>query len=165
MKDHFGLAYIAGILLPSGESYSFGPVLNLVPDEGRDYIDGLILGGTQPVSGWYMGVFEGNYVPTPATKAADLPGVVGECTAYAELTRPAWQASSVGGVLTNADNKAVITMTADKVLRGAFIVSSDVRGGNGGVLLSIARFPTPHPVPAGTQFSFTGLLPTLNPAL
>lgn len=140
------------------------PVQNLIPQAGVDHVAGLIRGsGPTPISSWYMGLFENNYVPTSGVTAADLPGVVGECTAYNEATRPAWNHQYDGvSVIDNTLDLATFTMNADKRIYGAFIVSVSVKGGNTGLLFSIARFDTPRDLTAGTEFGVGGLL-TLIP--
>lgn len=158
-----GFRYKCQAKLPSGEIVEWEDH-NLLPQDSIDHIARLILASTSPIGAWYVGIFEGNYTPTAGTSASDLPTTVGESTAYSGANRPAWS-----GVydnlsdLSNAASRAVFTMTADKRIYGAFIVSSSVKGGGSGVLLSIARFAIPRDLPAGTEFAVTAgiaLVPT-----
>jgi hypothetical protein len=137
---------------------------NIIPQVGVNHIASLLRGsGATPISSWFMGLFEGNYVPTSGVTAADLPGVVGESGAYSESSRPAWNHQYDGvSVIDNTASLATFTMDADKRIYGAFIVSSNTKQGNGGVLLSIARFATPRDLTAGQEFGVGGVL-TLIP--
>lgn len=158
-----GLTYHFEATLPCGKVITGPPVKNIMPQEGVDLLASLILGdGATPISEWYMGIFEANYVPTLATRAADLPGVVGECTAYSEATRPAWLATYDGvSSIDNLANEAVFTLTADKTVRGGFICSAQTKAAGGGVLISIARFDSPSILPAGTVFRLASDLPLI----
>ena len=77
-----GFKYDCEILTPSGEILQFTEH-NLLPQVSVDHLVGLLRGdGTVPISTWYMGVFENNFVPTASVTSADLPVTVGESTAY-----------------------------------------------------------------------------------
>lgn len=149
-----GFRYDCEILTPSGEIIQ-STDYNLLPQVSIDHIAGLLRGdGTVPISAWFVGVFENNFVPTNGTTSADLPGVVGESTAYSSATRPTWTHAYDGvSLIDNLSSKAQFTFTAPKTIYGAFLVSSSVKAGNTGVLLSIARFSTPKTVDVGTVFS------------
>lgn len=158
-----GFRYQCQAKLPTGEVIEWEDH-NLLPQDSVDHIARLILATTSPIGAWYVGIFEGNYTPTSGTSAGDLAGAVGECTAYSAANRPAW-AGTYDNVsdINNAASRAVFTMTSDKRVYGAFIVSSSVKGGGSGVLLSIARFTVPRDLPAGTEFAVTAgiaLVPT-----
>lgn len=149
-----GFIYQAEIVGPDGKVLVSGPpVCNIIPQQGIDHIAGLIKGTTVPISAWYIGVGEADYVPTSGTSAADLPTLVAESVAYSETTRPLWDNEYDGvGTLSNAGLRAEYTFTADKRLRTGFIVSDATRGSASGVLLSIVRFDSPYDVPAGSTF-------------
>lgn len=133
---------------------------NLLPQVAVDHIASLLRGaGASPISTWYVGIFENNYVPVSSVTAADLPGVVGECVAYSQATRPSWVNTYNGvSVIDNLASKAVFTLTADKTLYGAFLVSASTKGGNTGLLLSIARFASAKVVPNGSELSVSAQL-------
>lgn len=157
-----GFRYDCSILLPDGELIEFTD-FNILPQSGVDHIAGLLRGdGTSPISSWYVGIFEGNFVPVPGTTSADLPAI--ECTAYSGSNRPVWTNSYDGvSVIDNLNSKAVFNMTAPKTIYGAFIVSNSTKAGNVGTLLSIARFSSPKVLDSGTQFGVTAgitLIPT-----
>lgn len=121
------------------------------------------LGGT-PVTAWYIGLFEGNYTPTPDVKASTLPGLATECTAYASTTRVPFVPGAVAnGAIDNSANLAQFVMTADKTIYGTFIVSAPAKGATTGVLADVVRFASPKFQPAGSTLSVLAG-PTAAPA-
>lgn len=156
IKDgaRLGFVWEGELIGPDGEVLQSGPpVCNIIPQVGINHIVALLRGTGTIIAPWYIGVGEGNFVPTSATVAADLPGSVEECVAYSEATRPVWNNSFDGvSIITSLTNRAEFTFTADKRLYTGFLVSSSTKGGNTGTLLSIARFQTPYDPPAGSVF-------------
>ena len=125
---------------------------NILPQQSVDHIVSLIRGsGATPISSWYMGLFENNYVPDSSITAAGLQTTVGESQAYDEADRELWDNTYDGtGFVGNASTVAEFTMNSTKTIYGAFIVSNATKGGTSGILLSIARFSTVKQVDAGT---------------
>lgn len=160
-----GFVYEAELVSPDGSIIGSGKTKNLVPQVGIDHLAGLLRGTVSPISSWYVGLFEGNFVPTSATKASDLQISAQECQSYSESARPEWNETYDGvSVITNLSNRAEYSFTADKRVYGAFLISSATKGGDSGLLLSIARFDSPFDIPAGTTFRLavsTSLLPIL----
>ncbi len=118
-------------------------VHNLVPDEGIEYIlRGALLSGT-PITSWSVAIFEGNYTPTTSVTAVTVTAASTECVSYSGTTRVGWTGAYAAGTADNSASKAEFTMTADKTVYGAFLVSNNTKGGNTGTLLSIARFNSP----------------------
>lgn len=158
-----GFVYKCEAKLPNGDVIVFNEH-NLLPQVAVDHVATLIRGSGSPISGWYVGIFEGNYVPSNGTTSADLPTTAGECVAYDEAARPTWvNAYDGSSVIDNSASRAVFTLNADKRIYGAFIVSSSTKGGGTGLLLSIARFSVPRDLPSGTEFAVTAgitLVPT-----
>lgn len=137
---------------------------NIMPQQSVDHVASLIRGGgASPISNWYVGVFESNFVPDETTTAGDLQNEAGESTAYDENTRPVWENTYDGSsLIANAGNRAEFTMNAAKSIYGAFVVSSQTKGGTGGTLLSIARFSSPREVEPGSVLRITAGI-TLTP--
>lgn len=135
---------------------------NLIPQAAVDHVAGLIFGtGATPISSWYMGIFEANFVPDSSFTSTTLPTI--ECQTYDEASRPAFTSVYDGvSVVTNEASLAVFTMNATKRIYGAFLVSSSTKGGNTGLTLSIARFDTPRDLEPGFAFGVGGAL-TLIP--
>jgi hypothetical protein len=158
-----GFRYDTEIIKPDGRIIA-DVDFNLLPQVAVDHIAGLLRGTASPIGSWYIGLFEGNYVPTSGVTAADLPATVVECTAYSEAARPAWTHAYDGvSVIDSLAAKAAFTFTSSKRVYGAFIISSATKGGNTGTLLSIARFNSPKDIDAGEVFTVAAgitLIPT-----
>lgn len=159
-----GFVYHAELVGPDGETLAKSSDCNLIPQVGIDHFVGLLRGTASVISNWYVGVYEGDFVPTSATTSADLQTSAQESLAYSEASRPIW-GNSYDGVqlVTNLDSRAEYTFTADKRLYGAFLVSASGKGTATGTLLSIARFASPYDVPAGSTFRL-GASITIVPA-
>jgi hypothetical protein len=156
-----GVRYGTYLKNADGELIQIGELeWNTWTQEFIDHVAGMIRGsGPEPISNWYMFLFENNFHPTKAVKASDLPGVVGECTAYEQTQRPAWaHAYDDTSVIDNMASLASFKMTADKRIYGAGIISSNVKGGNTGMVMSIARFSTPRDLKAGDDFALGGVM-------
>lgn len=159
-----GFEYACEVVDASGRVVDRSVEHNLIPQVGIDHIVGLIRGSGSPISSWYVGLFEGNYVPSAAVTAADLQTNVLESQTYDEAARPAWVHAYDGtGVIDNLANRAVFTFNAAKTIYGAFLISSSTKGGSTGLLFSIARFASPKTVEPGGEFRLTSgitLIPT-----
>lgn len=150
--------YRGGVLLSAQRAY------NIIPQAGVNHVAALIRGSGPLVSNWYMGLFEGNYTPTDATTSSDLPANAQEFVGYSEDPRPAWTHAYDGtAVISNTANRTLFTITEDKTVYGGFLISNSSKGGNTGVLLSIARFPTADELRTGDEYRITAgitLVPT-----
>lgn len=158
-KDSFeqlcrlGFVYTGEVIAPDGTILQTGSDANLIPQVGINQLASLITGVGTPISTYYAGVFANNYVPTNATTAADLPVNAGESVAYSQASRPVWNKTYDGvSLISSFASRADFTFTANATLYGGFLVSEATKGGNSGVLLSIARFATPYTVPSGSTF-------------
>ena len=119
-------------------------VHNLMPEEGRNHAVSVITKGATQVPAWYIGLFEGNYVPVDSDKASTFPTSATECTAYLPATRVEFVEGAVAaGVVENTASRAEFTATAAKTIYGAFLVSAQAKGAITGVLMSAARFTAP----------------------
>ena len=149
-----GFVYTPQIVDTKGRvTWEGEPQTNLIPQVGIDHLVGLLRGSGSLISNWYVGVYEGNYVPTSATTASDLPTNALESVAYSEAARPVWNNTYDGvSVITNRDNRAEFAFTADKRVYGAFLVSVATKGSGSGLVLSMARFASPYDIPAGSTF-------------
>jgi hypothetical protein len=129
---------------------------NLLPVEGINYlVTAGMKGGTQ-ITTFYIGLFEGNYVPQAADTAAGFPGLATECTTYDEITRPEWaEGSVVSGAVNNTTSRAEFTSNALKTIYGGFMSSNPTKGAASGVLLSVVRFSSPKTFEPGTVLRVT----------
>lgn len=130
---------------------------NLIPNAALGHLLRAPFGDTSPVGSFYLGLFQGNFIPTPATTAADIPINMVEFVGYSEANRPAWDKSfNAAATYDNFANKAEFTITQEKDIYGAFLVSDMTKAGNSGLLLSVVRFASPKPVSVGQTVRLSG---------
>lgn len=136
----------------SGRVISRERVANRVPQDGLAFLIQSPFGDTPAIPTFYCGLFTNNFVPTDGTTAADLPVNIGEFVQYSETVRPTWERTFVpSNQYTNEDDPAVFTPTADATVYGSFVVSSPIKGGTDGLLISVARFSTVKNVSTGIE--------------
>ena len=130
---------------------------NLIPAQGMAFLVRSPFGDVEPVSSFYLGLFRGNYVPSAGTTAADIPSNMIEFIDYSEDARPLWERRfDDESSMDNNINKASFTVTQDRTIYGAFLVSQATKGGNSGLILSCVRFSSPKTVSAGQTINLTG---------
>lgn len=121
---------------------------NLVVNVGlKDMCDKYFLGSAYTAV-WYLGLYGAAASNNPA--AGDtMPSHAGwvEVTAYTEATRPvctfAPATTADPAVITNSGAPAVFTMNATTTVGGAFLTTSNTKGGTTGILFSAADFQAP----------------------
>ncbi|MHB0825088.1 hypothetical protein ACYCFL_05590 [Stutzerimonas nitrititolerans] len=129
---------------------------NLIPLLGIHQLIKAPFGDAEPIGAFYLGLFRNNALPTDATKAADIPAVLGEFTQYSEETRPLWdRAYDNAGTYSNEAARAEFNFTVDQTIYGAFMASSAEKGSVTGLLLSAVRFTTPRLIYAGLTLKIT----------
>lgn len=156
MNDHLkvlGFRHVLELIDPkTGEVLDREEVVNRIPQAGIDFLMQAPFGDVAAVPNFYCGLFRNNFIPVAGTTAADIPTAMGEWVDYSEGTRPLWDRAYNGaGTYDNTLSKAVFTPTADANLYGSFICSSAEKGGNTGLLISVARFSTVKPVSTGVE--------------
>jgi len=128
---------------------------NIVTDEGLNHLLGVYFSGEDPVTSWYLCVFEDDYTPLAADTYA-VPGYT-ECDTLQESTRPGWQESGAAAQsITNVSNKAGFTFALNKTIYGGSMVGggsspdtiADTAGA--GVLFCASKFS------AGSQLIIAG---------
>ena len=143
ISAHAGVNYTIEVIR-GGAVVDSETVHNLMPEEGRNHAVSVITKGATQVPAWYIGLFEGNYVPVDSDKASTFPTSATECTAYLPATRVEFVEGAVAaGVVENTASRAEFTATAAKTIYGAFLVSAQAKGAVTGVLMSAARFTAP----------------------
>jgi hypothetical protein len=146
-----GYVYTLEVVDKDGKVLDSRTCTNIIPQVGVNHIVGLLRGTATPIANWYLGIYEGNFVPSSGTTAANLQTDAQECVAYSEATRPAWQHAYDGvQLVSNIANRSEFTFTAAKRIYGGFICANSAKGSNTGVLQSIARFSSPLDMPVGT---------------
>ena len=120
---------------------------NLVVNEGMAHILNVALGATAKPAGYFLALFNGAATPQANWTAAGFAATAGEVVSmsegYTSPTRPAW---TPGVAATNSiDNMAAvatvtIAATSQITVTGAAMLTSSVRGGTTGVLVSATRY-------------------------
>ena len=121
---------------------------NLIPTAGLDFLAQVPFGGASPISNFYVGLFDKNYIPQDSAASADLPLVIGEFVGYEEAARPQWARQYNSGTHSNASGPAVFTVSpgVTRTLYGGFVCSAEAKGGNSGLVVSVGRFDNPREV-------------------
>lgn len=132
---------------------------NLIPAEGIEHILEVALGAGTQITSWYAAVFSGAVDPASSWTAANFTANASEITSntegYSDATRPAWTPDApAAGVIGNLASKATfnIVCTTSINISGAALLSSNVKGGTTGVLLSATRFASVRQVYNGDAF-------------
>lgn len=142
--------------LRNGEVLSEEVCQNLVPTEGLNHTLDVLLKNAAPYPAWYIGLYEGNYVPLAGVTMTTLPSDCTETTAYAEPTRVAFTPGTItNGVVSNLTNKSEFTFTANKTIYGGFMASSSSKNSTTGVCISAVRFQNPKSVSSGDVLRVT----------
>lgn len=146
-----------GILFPTAGALAFGEYVhtsngedervdhNIITTEGLNHLLMVGLSSTAKLNNFYLGLFSGAYTPVAALTAATFSATATEITAaspgYSQTTRPAWTpAAAAAGAIDNTASRAAYTIVGTVTIRGAGLLSSNVKGGATGVLISAARF-------------------------
>lgn len=142
---------------------------NTLTTEGLNYLLEAGLRGGAQLATFHVALFANDYTPTPALTAAAFPATAGEITSnsqgYTEATRQAWTpAAAAGGMTDNTGALCTFTIATSSSLtiRGAALLSDDVKGSTLGVLISATKFPNARTQYDGDTFT-TGYRITLNP--
>jgi hypothetical protein len=121
---------------------------NLVVNVGLKDMNDKYFTGSGYTAAWYLGVYGAAATNDPAAgdTMASHAGWV-EVTAYSQATRPqaVFAAASTAdpSVITTSASPAVFTINGTTTIGGAFLTSSNTKGGTTGVLFSAADFDAP----------------------
>lgn len=131
---------------------------NIVVDTGLNYILDAALSGAAVNTTHYIGLFSNNYTPISSTVITNLTEVT---TKYTEGTRPTWVEAGVSAkTITNTASPAVFTFNTAETLYGAFLSSSNVKGGTTGTLISASKFSASRSMLIGDILNVTYTLTT-----
>ena len=124
---------------------------NLIVTEGMAHLLNVALGPAPKPSGYYLALFSGAAAPaanwTAASFAAAASEIVSQSEGYTIATRPAWTpAATTSGSIDNMAAAASVTIATAATLNvtGAALLTSNVRGGTTGVLVSAAKYAAPR---------------------
>lgn len=159
LRNHHYEVSEAGIHFPKQRAFASGVYThnvnglderadgNIVVTEGLNHMLDVVLHGTTAVATWYFGLFSANVTPAATWTAANFTANSTEITSntegYSETTRQAFvEAAASAGSTNNTASKAAFTIaTATSItIWGAGLLSSNVKGGTTGTLLSSAKF-------------------------
>lgn len=120
---------------------------NLVTTEGLNYMLNVALRAQAPEAGWHLALFGGNVSPLASWTAANFvvngTEITSTTAGYSEASRRSYTpVAAAAGAITNTAAKAAFTIvsTGTLVVYGGALLSSPVRGGAAGVLMSASRF-------------------------
>jgi hypothetical protein len=118
---------------------------NIVTLQGKNALNDIMFHGATQITSWYILIF--NTDTTCVNTMTYAVPVFTESSAYTEATRQEWvKAASASQVITNAADRAVLTMNGSTTIYGCGLVgggSAATTKGNtagGGILYSASKF-------------------------
>jgi hypothetical protein len=135
---------------------------NLVVNEGLQDMNAQYFTGTTYTAAWYLGLYGSGSTNSPAAgNTMASHGSWTEVTDYSQATRPACTfgtpTTANPSVATNSASPATFSINATTVVGGAFLTTSNTKGGSTGILYSAADFSAPgdRSVVSGDTLSVT----------
>jgi hypothetical protein len=120
---------------------------NMIVDQGILHFLDVVLGAASKISAWYLAPYATAITPAANWTAANFTANSGENTSttegFVETTRVLYvPAAAAAGAISNLASRAAFTVncTTSININGAGLLSSNVRGGTTGVLVSATRF-------------------------
>lgn len=113
---------------------------NIITNVGLDHILDVVFHGTSATSPWYVGLKNAGSVAAGDTAASH--GAWTENQNYDEATRQEYdEAAASSQSITNTASKATFTIDTDaQTIAGAFLDSTNTKGGTGGILIAAVDF-------------------------
>lgn len=114
---------------------------NLVVTQGKNFALDTLLSGSGYTAGWFLGLVDGASTPTYA--AADtMASHAGwtESTAYSNANRPTPNLSTAAAAGSKSSTATAFTINATATIAGAFLTTSNAKGGTTGTLYSVGSF-------------------------
>jgi hypothetical protein len=158
-KSQFGHYWeiVNGVLVRTGELVDVTG--NAQPTQGVNNMLDTWLGATAKPAGWYVTLYANAINPASGWTASNFASTAGEITSntegFTEATRPQFVPNpAASGVIDSVGTEAAFTIiTATELLvEGIAILSSNVRGGTGGVLGSAARYTSTRHLNNGDDY-------------
>lgn len=121
---------------------------NLVVNVGLQDMNTKYFTGSSYTAAWYLGLYGSGSTNNPAASdtMASHAGWT-EQTGYSQSTRPACSFGTATtadpSVITNSGSPATFSINATATIGGAFLTSSNTKGGTTGILFSAADFNAP----------------------
>lgn len=116
--------------------------VNLVVDQGLDYLLGAAIGAASQIASWYIAPFSGDVAVQASWTAGNFASNATEFTNYAAATRPSWDRGTVAsGAVDSFASKAEFASNQDsQIIRGAALISASAKSATTGVLVAASRF-------------------------
>ena len=142
-----------------GEIVTLGT--NKVPLQGLKYFIDVGIKDATKQTAFYMALYSAATNPldswTAANFASNATEIVSPTEGYSNATRPAWVPGAIAAEAAKVDNLGDlatynIVCTTSINISGAAILTSNTKGGTSGILISAARFDSPHTVNNGSTF-------------
>lgn len=121
---------------------------NLVVNVGLQDMNAKYFTGSGYTAAWYLGLYGSGSTNNPAASdtMASHPGWV-EVTAYSQTTRPqavfGTPTTADPSVVSNSASVAVFSINGTTTVGGAFLTTSNTKGGTTGILFSATDFQSP----------------------
>lgn len=121
---------------------------NLVVNVGLQDMNTKYFSGSSYTAAWYLGLYGSGSTNNPAASdtMASHAGWT-EVTAYSQATRPQCNFGTATtadpSVISNSASVAVFSINATTTVGGAFLTTSNTKGGTTGTLFSAADFQSP----------------------
>ena len=141
---------------PDGSIKWVEEIKNLVVDVGLNHYLDATLGGSSQITSWFLGL-KGAGAPAAGDTMASHAGW-SEVTAYSEANRQAWTKNGVasGKSITNSASPARFTSNANGTsVAGAFLTSSNTKGGTTGTLMAAGNFALAKTIDNGETLDVT----------
>ncbi|ENX57657.1 MULTISPECIES: hypothetical protein [Acinetobacter] len=132
---------------------------NLVVNEGLAHLLNVALGSKAKPAGYYLALFSGATAPAANWTAANFATVAAEIVSltegYTNATRPQWTPADTN---TNSiDNfasvaKVTIATSSQLTVTGAAMLTSSVRGGTSGALISASKYTAARTFQDGDEY-------------
>lgn len=133
--------------------------LNLVVNEGLAHLLNVALGSTAKPAGYYLALFSGATAPAANWTAANFASVateiVSQSEGYTNATRPQWVSTNTSSnSIDNFASVAKVTIATSSQLNvtGAAMLTSNVRGGTSGILLSASKYAAARTFQDGDEY-------------
>lgn len=141
--------FVVEVIKKTGEIFTY-EIPNSSTTQGKNYLLDAGFRSTGNTANWYMGLIDATgFVELLAADTAASHTGWTEFEDYDNSTRPAWTKSAASAGVMNASAASSFTISAvgsGQALKGAFIASSNTKGGGSGVLWATGQFAADIPI-------------------
>jgi hypothetical protein len=130
---------------------------NLVVNQGLEHFLGVTLTSVSQITTWYLAIFNGAASPAATWTAANFAANATEITTeYDEANRQTWTPDAIDTGDYSVDNDtspASFTINAALNVEGAALLSSNVKGGTAGILVSATKYAATRVLADGDDYA------------